>query len=100
MNRLTRIAMVDSQTGWAVGRGGVVLRTIDGGAHWIQQTSGTGLDLLGLAVVDAQNAWAVGANGTVVTTSNGGANWATRQRHHQLAVGRYGQRRPDRLGRR
>jgi photosystem II stability/assembly factor-like uncharacterized protein len=33
---------IDASTGWAVGDGGTVLKTINGGETWTAQTSGTG----------------------------------------------------------
>ncbi len=34
-NSLSGVAFVDSSHGWAVGTGGTVYRTIDGGRHWV-----------------------------------------------------------------
>ena len=31
----------NENTGWVVGEGGTILRTIDGGANWIRQSSST-----------------------------------------------------------
>jgi hypothetical protein len=36
-----QIAFVTAQTGWAVGSGGTILATRDGGANWEAQRSGT-----------------------------------------------------------
>src|SRR5262245_34615947 len=36
---LTSVAFVDPQHGWAVGSGGVILHTNDGGATWNRQAS-------------------------------------------------------------
>lgn len=37
---LTSVQFVDAQVGWAVGHGGVVLRSIDGGLNWTLQLDG------------------------------------------------------------
>jgi photosystem II stability/assembly factor-like uncharacterized protein len=48
---------------WAVGEGGVVLKTADGGRTWTRQ-AGPSAALYGLAPVGA-SALAVGANGAI-----------------------------------
>ncbi|MDT4805051.1 Ycf48-like protein [compost metagenome] len=40
---LTAVHFADPQTGWAVGHGGVVLQTRDGGAQWTRQLDGRSL---------------------------------------------------------
>lgn len=40
---LTAVDFVDGQTGWAVGHGGVVVQTLDGGRTWRRQTDGRAL---------------------------------------------------------
>ena len=62
-------------TGWAVGDGGVVRKTINRARRWIAQDAGTLATLRGVAVFDADHAWAVGDGGVVVATSDGGATW-------------------------
>lgn len=37
---LTRVFFVSSSTGWAVGHGGVILRTDDAGTNWVKQLDG------------------------------------------------------------
>lgn len=37
---LTRVVFVNDKTGWAVGHGGVVLATADGGDSWVKQLDG------------------------------------------------------------
>ncbi len=61
--------------GWAVGFGGTIVHTSDGGANWVGQASGTGNTLRGVDFVDALNGWVVGEGGVIVHTSDGGANW-------------------------
>jgi photosystem II stability/assembly factor-like uncharacterized protein len=51
--------------GWIAGRGGVILRSGDGGRTWIQQETRTKQNLYAL-FVDKKNGWAVGANGTIL----------------------------------
>ena len=42
---LNGIHMLDTITGWAVGNGGLILKTTDGGSTWPAQTSGTTTNL-------------------------------------------------------
>jgi photosystem II stability/assembly factor-like uncharacterized protein len=46
---LTALSFVDSQRGWAVGHGGVVLHTADGGETWTRQADGVALARAALA---------------------------------------------------
>jgi photosystem II stability/assembly factor-like uncharacterized protein len=61
---------------WAVGAGGVIVASSDGGATWTARTSGTAQDLHAVAFADATHGWAVGAGGTILATTDGGATWA------------------------
>lgn len=40
---------MDENTGWAVGSGGAVIRTADGGGNWTLGTSGVSTTLRGVA---------------------------------------------------
>ena len=46
---LTALSFVDAQRGWAVGHGGVVLHTADGGETWTRQADGVALAQAALA---------------------------------------------------
>jgi len=71
---------VDAQTGYAVGWSGTILKTTDGGANWVSQTSGFPSSFL-YAVhfpVDASTGYVVGENmnlRVILKTTNGGAVW-------------------------
>lgn len=74
---LTAVTFVSATLGWAVGHGGLVLHTIDGGEHWTVQT-GTidGADsLFSVLFTDAQRGLAVGPFGYAIATSDGGRHW-------------------------
>ena len=62
--------------GWAVGNGGTLLRTRDGGATWAAQAAPVGSDLYAVSCVSATVAVAVGASGVIIRTADGGATWA------------------------
>jgi len=69
----------DARHGWAVGSGGSIFATDDGGASWTPQTSGTEHWLTSVSFADdARHGWAVGYLGTILATDDGGALW-TRQ---------------------
>ncbi len=69
------VSFVSQSTGWAVGAGGTILHTTNGGTTWTVQTSNTTQQLNGVKFVDANNGWAVGAAGVVDHTTNGGTTW-------------------------
>jgi photosystem II stability/assembly factor-like uncharacterized protein len=56
-------------------RTGLILRTADSGATWVQQSSGTANSLAGVSFSDANTGTAVGEAGTILRTSDGGATW-------------------------
>ncbi len=66
----------DAQHGWAVGEGGTILTTVDGGQSWRPQASGTATSLSAVQfLADGQHGWAVGDGGTILTTPDGGQSW-------------------------
>jgi photosystem II stability/assembly factor-like uncharacterized protein len=94
------VRFADAKRGWAIGHLGVVLRTDDGGEHWVKQLDGiaigrlahAGTDvppdeakrladdgpdkpLLDLLVQDAQRVTVVGAYNLALTTDDGGQTW-------------------------
>ncbi len=79
--RLRGISAVDANVGWASGRKGTVLRTVDGGAHWENvSVPGAGdLDFRDVEGFDARTALVLsigpGESSRVYRTSDGGATW-------------------------
>jgi photosystem II stability/assembly factor-like uncharacterized protein len=73
--RLNAVSFADARHGWAVGAGGAVLATADGGRTWRAQDSGTVSDLFDVKFFDAREGWAVGGDGAAVHTTDGGATW-------------------------
>lgn len=69
------IYFVSPSEGWAVGSGGAIVRTGDGGQTWQDQTSGVTAHLNALHFVDGSRGWAVGDNGVVISTADGGRTW-------------------------
>jgi photosystem II stability/assembly factor-like uncharacterized protein len=69
------VAFAGPGAGWAVGAGGIIRATSDGGATWGEQISSVTDDLSAVAFAGAQDGWAVGANGAITATTDGGATW-------------------------
>ena len=70
-NTLSAAATPDPSTMVAVGYGGTILRTTDGGATWTPQIA-TYWALYGVSFVDANTGTAVGVDGTILRTVTGG----------------------------
>jgi len=67
------VDFVDTQRGWAVGDGGVVYLTTNGGASWEGRILGT-QDLRAVEFVSPLRGWAAGAR--IYATTDGGTTWA------------------------
>lgn len=74
---LNSVYFADSNSGWAVGNSGVILKTTDGGSTWLAQTSGVADNLQDVRFVNASTGIAVGNNGVALKTLNGGTTWST-----------------------
>ncbi|MBM3147705.1 MAG: hypothetical protein FJ000_07405, partial [Actinobacteria bacterium] len=85
-NQMADLCFVDAHHGWAVGAGGTILATDDGGASWVSQRSGTTRGLRVVCFVDRLHGWAAGEFETVLATSDGGRTW----RRQHVAVLREG----------
>ncbi len=72
---LTDVAFADLSRGWAVGVGGTVLHTSDGGSTWERQDSGTTVTLMKMSFVSPEEGWAVGKLGVIIHTRDGGKTW-------------------------
>ncbi|MBA6064950.1 hypothetical protein H4C75_09240 [Pseudomonas mosselii] len=73
---LTAVSFVDERQGWAVGHGGVLLHSLDGGQHWTLQQRLEGKPvLLSVLFTDAHHGMLVGAYGYAARTVDGGVSW-------------------------
>ncbi|PZS00440.1 MAG: hypothetical protein DLM69_06410 [Candidatus Chloroheliales bacterium] len=70
---LTRVYMVSTSEGWAVGDGGTILHYSNG--NWTTVNSPANQFLWSVYMVSATDGWAVGNRGTILHYSNG--NWTT-----------------------
>jgi photosystem II stability/assembly factor-like uncharacterized protein len=66
-------------TGTLVGDGGSILRTTDGGSHWMRQESHTSARLTATCFTDVQTGTAIGDSGIILRTTDGGATWLRQQ---------------------
>ena len=84
---LYAVNFLDTNTGWAVGGAGRILKTTDGGTTWASQTSGVTADFHCVQFVDANTGWVGGYDGGPVLrkTTNGGASWTSQS----ASVGTY-----------
>jgi len=74
---LTAVTFVDEARGWAVGHGGQILATVDGGETWqVQYGAMDGEDhLFSVSFDDAKHGIAVGSYGYALRTNDGGRTW-------------------------
>lgn len=76
-NQLNGMSFVATDTGWAVGRSGVVLKTTDGGNAWQFQDAGVYRDWSAVSFASTSTGWVVGDRGTIKRTGDGGSTWTT-----------------------
>lgn len=76
---LTAVSFANASTGWAVGHGGTILKTADGGDTWLLQRRDITVDqpLFSTYFKNAQEGWAVGLWSLMLHTTDGGASWTT-----------------------
>lgn len=76
---LTEVSFVDAEHGWAVGHWGVILKTDDGGEHWVTQRLDTHVDqpLFSVHFFNNQEGVAVGLWSLILHTGDGGKTWQT-----------------------
>lgn len=74
--------LADAQRGWAVGSGGAILATVDGGKTWRAQSSGTTFGLYDIVFdADGRRGWIAGEGTTILATTDGGNNWQNQTKH-------------------
>ncbi|MGA9115405.1 MAG: YCF48-related protein [Bacteroidota bacterium] len=74
-NTLNGIDFGDSQTGYAAGNAGTVLRTTDAGYTWQRLRVPTDEDLWSVSFQDPMTGTVVGSGGTILRTVDGGLSW-------------------------
>lgn len=76
-HNLYAISFADSNIGTAVGDSGTIIRTTDGGVHWVQQSGVTNKNLFGVYLSDSNGVTVVGDSGIILRTNDGGSSWNT-----------------------
>src|SRR6218665_346788 len=74
-NKLNDIFFIDANNGWAVGDGGIILKTTNGGTNWTVNYHTTCIGLNKVFFVNNLLGWAVGNYGTIIKTTDGGQTW-------------------------
>ena len=72
INEINAVCFVNSTTVFAAGNGGIVLKSIDGGANWSKLTN-TSDYLRGVSFADENNGWVV--SNSIMHTTDGGQTW-------------------------
>jgi len=70
---LKSVYFIGSDTGWAVGSPGTILKTTDGGANWIALTSLAAKWLNSVYFLNSNIGWVAG--NTILKTTTGGESW-------------------------
>lgn len=67
----------DDSTGYAVGSGVTVLRTVNGGQDWIARPAPPDVNpyFESVCFIDSLEGWCVGLGGTILHTEDGGVTW-------------------------
>lgn len=77
-SHLTSTHYASSSVGYAVGYGGTIIKTVDGGLNWTNYSnSGTTNNLFSVYFASSTHGWTVGSSGTIKATTNGGSTWVT-----------------------
>ena len=74
---LEDVSFASSDVGWAVGSGATIIKTTDGGKHWVRQGDPYRVESDSyrcVAAVSAKSCWIVGI-GQVLHTTDGGKTW-------------------------
>jgi len=72
---LNSVKFINTNTGFAVGDKGIILKTIDGGTNWIVQKTSITFNLYSVSFTDINTGFAVGDMGTILSTTDGGKTW-------------------------
>lgn len=76
MSNLNELFFYATDTGYAAGDNGTILKTTDGGLNWNSLSTGLNLNFHELYFISASEGWVVGDSGSVCHTTNGGATWS------------------------
>lgn len=83
LNNLIDAHFISEQKGWAVGLGGLIMVTEDGGTIWETQHSNPDESLWSIFFIDDNNGWAVGWS-SIYHTTNAGNTWEMQDRPYVM----------------
>jgi photosystem II stability/assembly factor-like uncharacterized protein len=68
---------INANTAWAVGTGGMIVKTTNGGQTWLYCNSNTttSTQIYGVDFVNGSTGWATAQSGIIRKTTDGGTNW-------------------------
>lgn len=72
---LRGVSFPTASLGIAVGDGGLIIRSSDGGVSWQQVSSGVKTDLKHVQFINESRGWAVGEQGIILYSEDGGQSW-------------------------
>lgn len=78
-NSLRGISCPATNLCYAVGDSGTILKTTDGGASWLGQSSGVSTSLASIECPSPAICYALSSYGKLLRTSNGGASWSSQE---------------------
>jgi photosystem II stability/assembly factor-like uncharacterized protein len=82
---INKIDFINDSLGYAIANDRVIIKTVDGGQNWIQQTDyDSDRGLVELCVVTEDVVYAIGS--VILKTSNGGSNWVEIYPPHRNTV--------------
>lgn len=81
---ISKIRMLNANTGYSIGDSSLVLKTTNGGTNWIRQNTGTTDDdyFNGIFFINPETGWICGGymggsgSSKIIKTTNGGDNWS------------------------
>jgi len=86
------VQFVDDMNGWAAGgvrdyQKNILLKTDDGGTHWVEVQTDTTLCYNAVYFVDTDTGFVVGEDGIVLRTTDGGSSWDTHKIDDYIGLG-------------
>ena len=89
---LQDVEFIDAMNGWAVGSGGLILHTTDGGKTWTQTrvVMERPVDFWNVYFRDENVGFITGLRGTIFKTTDGGQTWESKTAINEGSVGRDG----------
>jgi len=80
LNNIENITFSSNNIGYAIGKEGLIFKTIDKGVHWNLQTSPHNYDFYSVDFINQNLGFISGMKGGFFRTTNGGLNWTTDSR--------------------